>query len=108
MAALLVAALPLAACQDKATLDRSRVEMITLEGRKFEVRMAATDVPGEYRLLVVRGTMVINPDPEFEYQRTWVVARQVMDRTCKGKPYVTLDDNLIDSVNLQTRFRCQS
>ena len=29
-------------------------------------------------------------DPEFEYQRTWKVARQFMDRTCKDRPYLDL------------------
>lgn len=29
-----------------------------------------------------------------------------MDRTCKGQPYRTLQDNLVDEVNLEMRFRC--
>src|SRR5690349_12242972 len=107
IARLLGALLALAACHEKATLDRSRVEMVTMDGRKFEVRVASTDVADEYRMVVVRGSAVINPDPEFEYQRTWKVARQVMDRTCKERPYQTFDDTLIDHVNLQLRFRCQ-
>jgi hypothetical protein len=107
VASLLAATLALTACHEKATLDRSRVEMVTMEGRKFEVRVASTDVTSEYRIVVVRGSAVINPDPEFEYQRTWKVARQVMDRTCKGRPYQTFDDTLIDDVNLKLRFRCQ-
>lgn len=108
IASLLGAMLALAACHEKATLDRSRVEMVTLEGRKFEVRVAATDVADEWRIVVVRGSVVINPDPEFEYQRTWTVARQIMDRTCRGRPYQTFDDTLIADVNLKLRFRCQS
>jgi hypothetical protein len=107
LASLLGAVLALAACHEKATLDRSRVEMVTMEGRKFEVRVASTGVPDEYRMVVVRGSAVINPDPEFEHQRTWKVARQVMDQTCKERPYQTFDDTLIDDVNLQVRFRCQ-
>jgi hypothetical protein len=107
VASLFAATLALTACHEKATLDRSRVEMVTMEGRKFEVRVASTDVTSEYRIVVVRGSAVINPDPEFEYQRTWKVARQVMDRTCKGRPYQTFDDTLIDDVNLKLRFRCQ-
>lgn len=107
IASLVAATLALMACQEKATLDRSRVETVTMEGRKFEVRVASTDVANEYRMVVVRGSAVINPDPEFEYQRTWKVARQVMDRTCKDRPYQTFDDTLVDDVNLQLRFRCQ-
>ncbi len=108
IASLLAATLALTACHEKATLDRSQVEMVTMDGRKFEVRVASTDVANEYHIVVVRGSAVINPDPEFEYQRTWKVARQVMDRTCKDRPYQTFDDTLIDDVNLRLRFRCQS
>jgi hypothetical protein len=102
----LAAALCLTACQEKATVDRSRVEMVTVEGRRFEVRIVPTGVPDEYRMLVVRATLVVNPDSEREYQRNWNVARQFMDRTCGGQPYKTLDDTLVDSVNLQIRFAC--
>ena len=107
IAGLIVPATLLVACHEKAALDRSRVEMVTMDGRKFEVRVAATGVADEYRMVVVRGSAVINPDPEFERQRTWKVARQVMDRTCNDRPYQTFDDTLIDDVNLQLRFRCQ-
>lgn len=103
-----VAGLVVAACEEKATLDRSQVRYLTVDGRKFEVRVAPTEVAGEYRMLVVRATVVINPDPEREHQRNWAVARQVMDRLCKGRPYQTFDDTLVDGVNLQTRFRCQA
>jgi len=102
----LLAAALLVACNQKATLDRSRVEMVTVEGRKFEVRIVPTGVPNEYRMLVVRATLVVNPDAEREYQRNWNVARQFMDRTCRGQPYKTLDDTLVDDVNLQIRFAC--
>ena len=94
--------------RDKATLDRTQVEYVTKEGRRFEVRLVSADAAGEYRMLVVRASTVINPDPEGEYQRTWAVARDVMDRTCKGRDYQVLEDNLVDKVNLQTRFRCQA
>lgn len=80
--------------------------MVTVEGRRFEVRIAPTGVSDEYRMLIVRATLVVNPDPELEYQRNWNVARQFMDRTCRGQPYKILDDTLVDSVNLQIRFAC--
>jgi hypothetical protein len=98
--------LALAACNDKGTLDRSQVEYMTVEGRKFEVRLAAAPTAGEWRLLVVRATLVVGPDPEAEHARNWNVARQVMTRTCKGRPFQTLEDNLVDNVNLYARFRC--
>lgn len=100
------AALAIAACNDKGTLDRSQVEYMRVEGRRFEVRLAPTDTEREFRLLVVRATLVIDPDPEAERSRGWNVARQVMDRTCKGRPFEVLEDNLVDNVNLYTRFRC--
>lgn len=103
---LLPIALALGACNDKATLDRSQVETVRVEGRLFEVRIAPTEVANEYRMLVVRATLVINPDPEVERARASNVARQFMDRTCKGQPYQMLQDNLVDEVNLETRFRC--
>jgi hypothetical protein len=102
----LLALLTLGACNTKATLDGSQVETVRVDGRLFEVRIASTSVANEYRMLVVRATVVINPDPEAERARNWNVARQYMDRTCKGRPYQVLDNNLVDEVNLETRFRC--
>ena len=104
--AVLGVALLVAACHPKGALEGSQVEYIRLEGRRFEVRLATTDVPDEFRLHVVRATLVINPDPELERSRAWNVARQVMDRTCRGRTYKVLEDNLVDNVNLFTRFRC--
>lgn len=103
----IVATILLAACQEKATLEGSRVEYMTVEGRRFEVRIATTGVPDEYRLLVVRATLVINPDPDSEAERGWVVAGRVMERTCRSGPYQVLDNMIIDTVNLQVRFRCR-
>ena len=65
---LVLIALGLAACTTtattpKGTLDRSQVETVRVDGRLYEVRVAPAEVEGEYRLLVVRGTAVINPDP---------------------------------------------
>ena len=97
----------LAACDNpKGTLDRSQVEYMTVEGRRFEVRMAPTDVPGEYRVLAVRATIVVDPDPAAERARDWTVAKAVMDRTCKNGPYTVLEHRLADNVNFYTRFRC--
>lgn len=106
LATLVGGTLALGACIPKATLDNSQVETVKVDGRLFEVRIAPTDVPDEYRLLVVRATLVINPDPEAERERGWNVAKQYMDRTCRGRRYQVLDDDLADYVNLQTRFRC--
>lgn len=104
--AAIVVSLVAAACNDKGTLERSQVEYVRVEGRRFEVRLAGTGTPDEYRLLVVRATIVVDPDPDAERERGWVVARQIMERTCKGRPYKTFEDSLVDNVNLYTRFRC--
>ena len=106
LVASLLATASLAGCNQKAALEGSRVEMMTVEGRRFEVRSVPTGQPDEFRLLVVRGTLVVNPDPELEYKRAWNVARRVMDERCRGRPYKVLDDTLVDTVNLQVRFVC--
>jgi hypothetical protein len=104
--ALALAVVALAACATtKGTLDRSQVETVRVDGRLYEVRVAPAAVEGEYRLLVVRGTVVINPDPQLESQRLWNVVQPFMQRTCKG-PFVVLENNLADNVNLNIRFRC--
>jgi|EndMetStandDraft_4_1072995.scaffolds.fasta_scaffold507375_1 hypothetical protein len=102
--------LALAACMTtaatpKGALDRSQVETVRVDGRLYEVRIAPAEVEGEYRLLIVRGTIVVNPDPQLESQRLWNVVQPFMQRTCKG-PFAVLENNLADKVNLYIRFRC--
>ena len=53
----------------KGALEGSQVEYMTVDGRRFEVRIAPTDVRGEYRILAVRATIAVNPDPETERNR---------------------------------------
>ena len=96
----------LPACAPKGTLEGSQVEYMTVEGRRFELRMAPTEIKGEYRVLAVRATIAVNPDPETERNRDWVVAKAVMDRTCKDRSYTVLEHKLVDNVNFYTRFRC--
>ncbi|HEY1383750.1 hypothetical protein [Reyranella sp.] len=98
--------LALSACASKGTLDRSSVETVRVEGRLFEVRIAPTEADDEYSMMIVRATLVIEPDPARERERAWNVARPFMERTCKGRPYKVLEDRLVDRVNLYTRFRC--
>ena len=104
--ALVLAALLLAACHDKGTLEGSRVENVRVEGRRFEVRVAPADVEGEFRMLVVRATIVLNPNAEAERSRAENVARPFMERSCRGQSYKVLEDLLIDDVTLSLRFRC--
>lgn len=103
---LLAAPAVLTACEAKGTLDNSQVELMTVDGRKYEVRLAPAGGVDEYRLMVVRATLVLGANPEAERERATNVARQVMDRTCKGRRRQVLEDNLVDDVNYYTRFRC--
>jgi hypothetical protein len=98
-------ALVLTACTPKGTLDRSQVETVRVDGRLYEVRVAPAEAEGEYRLLIVRATIVVDPDPELESQRNWNVVQPFMQRTCKGA-FVVLENHLADKVNLYIRFRC--
>ena len=63
----------LAACHDKGALESSRVEYARVDGRRFEVRVAPADAEGEFRMLVVRATIVLDPNPEADAAapRTW-------------------------------------
>jgi len=101
-----LAVLMLSACHDKGTLESSRVEMVRVEGRRFEVRVAPADAEGEFRMLIVRATIVVNPDAEAERSRAENVAKPFMERSCGGQSYKVLDDQLIDNVTLSLRFRC--
>jgi hypothetical protein len=101
-----LAAFTFAACTTpKGTLDRSEVETVKVDGRLYEVRVASTGVEGEYRLLLVRGTIVVDPDPDLESQRNWNIVQPFMQRTCKGN-FVVLENHLADKVNLYISFRC--
>ena len=104
--AAVLAVLMLSACHDKGTLESSRVEMVRVEGRRFEVRVAPADAEGEFRMLVVRATIVVNPDAEAERSRAENVAKPFMERSCRGQSFKVLDDQLIDNVTLSLRFRC--
>jgi len=77
-----------------------------VEGRRFEVRVAPADVEGEFRMLVVRAMIVLNPDAEAERSRAENVAKPFMTRSCGGPSYKVLEDLLIDNVTLSLRFRC--
>jgi hypothetical protein len=99
------AASTLSACYQLGTLDGTQVETVTVDGRKFEVRVASTGVPDEYRMLIYRATVVVGPDRELEYERAANVARIYMNRTCKGRPHEQLIDTL-SGVNYRTAFRC--
>jgi len=95
-----------AACSSKGTLGNSREEQVRVEGRLYEVRIAKTDMPDTWRLMVVRATVVLDADPEMERLRGQDVAKPFMERTCKGRPYEQIIDKLQDDVNYYTLFRC--
>ena len=101
-----LAGLALAGCYQKATLEGSRVEVVRVEGRRFEVRVTPTDTPNEYRMVIVRATMVINADPELEMARAQEVAQRFMTRTCRGRPFQETVSGLEGQVNYRVVFRC--
>lgn len=95
----------LAGCYKVDSLQGTQAEAITVEGRKFTVRVAPTGAPNQYRLLVQRSTMVINPDYELEGDRARNVAKIIMERTCKGPRYSQAVDGM-EGVNYKTVFSC--
>ena len=103
----LAALLLLAGCHEVGSLDGTQVEPITVEGRRFEVRLRRTDTaPNQWRLEVNRATIVINPESELEGDRAREVARRIMDRTCKGRPYNQSVDGM-RGINYYTVFTCE-
>jgi hypothetical protein len=102
---LAAAAALLAGCYKVDSLEGTQAEPITVEGRKFTVRVAPTGTPNQYRLLVQRATMVINPDYELETDRARNVAKIVMGRTCKGRPSSQAVEGT-EGVNYKTVFSC--
>jgi hypothetical protein len=98
--------LALAGCYQKGTLEGSRVEVVRVEGRRFEVRIVPTEAPNEYRMLIVRATMVINADPELEMARAREVAQRYMNQTCRGQPHKEVVSGLEGQVNYRVVFRC--
>ena len=101
-----LAALSAGSCSQKSSLEGSRVEPVTVDGRKFEVRMTPTGAPDEYRLLIVRETLVVNADPELETARAQEVAQRYMKQTCRGKTPKETFSGLENNVNYRVVFRC--
>ena len=102
----LAATLLLAGCYRVGSLEGTQVEPITVEGRRFEVRLRPTGAPNEWRLEINRATIVVGPDYETEGDRAREVAKRVMERTCKGKPYNQPIDGM-RGINYYTTFTCQ-
>ena len=100
------AGLSVASCYQKGVLEGTRVEIVRIEGRRFEVRIGPTETPNQYRMLVIRGTMVVNPDPELEMARAQEVADRFMKQTCKGRPFEEIVSGLEGNINYRTVFRC--
>jgi hypothetical protein len=96
----------LAGCYQVGSLPGTQVEPITVDGRKFEVRLTSTGAPNEWRMEINRATMVLGPEYETEGDRAREVAKRVMDRTCKGRPYNQPIDGM-RGINYYTTFTCQ-
>lgn len=100
------ASLSVAGCYQKSSLGGSQVEVVKVEGRRFEVRVTPTEIADEYRMLIIRATMVVNPDPEREMARAQEVAERYMKQTCKGRAYEEIVSGLEKGINYRTVFRC--
>jgi hypothetical protein len=96
----------LSGCYGVGTLDGTQKETVKVDGRRFDVRIAPTGTPNEYRMLIVRSTLVIDPDPDLEMQRGREVAERYMKQTCKGGPYQEILAGLEGGINYRTLFRC--
>jgi len=96
----------LAGCYQVGSLPGTQVEPITVEGRKFEVRLTSTGAPNEWRMEINRATMVIGPDYETEGDRARAVAKRIMERTCKGRPYNQATEGM-QGINYYTVFTCE-
>ena len=107
-ATILTASFILSACAPKASLDDTQVEMVTVDGRKYEVRLGSTGTPNEYRMLIVRGTLVINADSEMEAERAQNVYPRFIERTCRGRSHQIITEGLSGGVNYYVLFRCQA
>ena len=101
----LATCLLLAGCYQVGSLEGTQVEPITVEGRKFQVRLGRTGTPNEWRLEINRATIVVGPDYELEGDRAREVAKRIMERTCKGRPYSQEIDGM-RGVNYYTTFTC--
>ncbi|MGD9880979.1 MAG: hypothetical protein AB7I59_27205 [Geminicoccaceae bacterium] len=99
-------ALSVVGCYGKGSLEGSQAEVVKVEGRRFEVRVTPTGTPDEYRILIVRATLVINPDPELEMARAQEVAGRYMMQTCKGKAYREILSGLEGGLNYRGIFQC--
>ena len=97
----------LAGCYQVGSLPGTQVEPITVEGRKFEVRLDRTGNPNEWRMEINRATIVVGPDYETEGDRAREVAKRVMERTCKGRPYEEILSGLQGDINYRVLFRCK-
>ncbi len=96
-----------AGCYHKGSLEGSQVEIVTVEGRRFEVRVTPTETADEYRILITRATLVVNPDPELETARAQEVAERYMKQTCKGKAYREVVSGLEGGLSYRSVFRCE-
>ena len=96
----------LAGCYQVGSLEGTQVEQMRVDGRLFEVRLGRTGNPNEWRMQINRATVVIGPDYETEGDRAREVARRVIDRTCRGRPYTQPIDGM-RGINYYTTFVCQ-
>ncbi len=102
-----LALIGLTGCYQMGSLEGSQVETVKVDGRRFDVRIAPTGNPDEWRMLIIRATMVINPDSELEMERARNVAERYEKITCKGRPVEEVLAGLQGDINYRVLFRCK-
>jgi hypothetical protein len=92
--------------EQQRSVEGTSAQYLNVEGKRIMVRIATTDVPGEYRLLAVRDAIVIDPDRDKERERGAYAARYYMKQTCQQRGFQVLDEGMLDNINYFARFRC--
>ena len=108
IATALLAALGLGACYPQHSIEGTSSRSMNVDGKRMNADLKATGVPGEYDLLIVRDSMVLNPDPQIERERGREAASRVMREVCGAKhltPQVE-GERLVQQLNYYVRFRC--
>ena len=108
IATALLAALGLGACYPQHSIEGTSSQNLNVGGKTMKADLKPTGVPGEFDLLIVRDSMVLNPDPETERERGRAAASRVINEVCGVKrlsPRVEAE-RLVQQINYYVRFRC--
>jgi hypothetical protein len=108
LVAIWTATASLTACYNQHSMEGTSSRTVSVAGRKLKADLSPTGAPNEYDLLIVRDSMVYNPDPETERERGQEAASRVMREVCnlRGLRPQILNERLVEQINYYVRFRC--